>query len=73
MTLLTRMLSAAFNGGTTTPVDVGLPTMPAGAMPPFVVANWSGEDPLLDTDNFVPALIDVAQGSMRAIRQMLLR
>lgn len=37
------------------------------------VANWTGEDPLLDTDEFVPAFTDVVQGSMRAIKQMLHR
>jgi beta-lactamase class A len=37
------------------------------------VANWTGEDPLLDTDMFVPAFTDIVRGSTRAIKQILLR
>lgn len=37
------------------------------------VANWTSEDPKLDTEEFVPAFTDVVQGSMGAIKQMLLR
>jgi len=37
------------------------------------VANWTSEDPKLDTDEFVPVFTDVVQGSMRAVKQLLLR
>lgn len=37
------------------------------------VANWTSEDPKLDTDELVPAFTDVVQGSMRAIKQLLRR
>ena len=37
------------------------------------VANWTSEDPKLDTDELAPAFIDVVKGSMGAVKQMLLR
>lgn len=36
------------------------------------VANWTSEDPKLDTDELVPVFTDVVQGSMRAIKRLLL-
>ncbi len=37
------------------------------------VANWTSEDPKLDTDEFVTVFTDVVRGSMRAVKQLLLR
>ena len=37
------------------------------------VANWTGEDPKLVSEKLVPAFIDVVQGSMGAIKKLLLR